>query len=186
MSLVLVTAPASEPITLAQAKVQVRVESSVTAEDDHITALIQSAREEAEHELGRALIAQTWDLKIDAFPSVEVELPKPVVSSITSISYVDLDGNTQTIASNQYTLDSSTMPGFVLPAQDVDWPDTLDCANAVTVRFVAGWANAAAVPASIKQWILWRVGVLYKHRDTPLPEDRYTRGLLDPWRVYGV
>lgn len=194
MTLKLITAPAIEPVTLAEAKVQCRVDTDLTAEDDLLSALISTAREMAEHEIGRALINQTWERVLDAFPAAEIELGMPPVSSIVSVTYIDAAGDSQTLASAAYTLEPDLPPGWLLPAEGYEWPDTLDTANAVRVRFTAGYgAAASAVPASIKSWILLRVGTLYQHRSeiaagisvTALPGGFADR-LLDRYRVWGV
>jgi len=149
MTLKLITAPAIEPVTLAEAKVQCRVDTDLTAEDDLLSALISTAREMAEHEIGRALINQTWERVLDAFPAAEIELGMPPVSSIVSVTYIDAAGDSQTLASAAYTLEPDLLPGWLLPAEGYEWPDTLDTANAVRVRFVAGYGDSAPnVPAS--------------------------------------
>lgn len=56
-----------EPVTLAQAKQQARVE--FTDDDTFIQALITAARKNAERTLRSALITQTWTLMLDSFPS---------------------------------------------------------------------------------------------------------------------
>ena len=90
-----------------------------------LTALISTAREQAEHELGRALITQTWRLTVDAFPCVELELGKPDVQGITSVVYTDTAGADQTLDSAAYVLDTSVSPGWLLPAYGYTWPSTL-------------------------------------------------------------
>lgn len=193
MTLKLVTAPAAEPITLTEAKLHLRVEHTV--DDDLITSLIQAARERAEHLLGRALITQTWARVLDAFPGNEIELGMPPVQSITSVIYVDGNGDSQTMASADYSLDTTTAPGWLLMAEDLSaWPTTLDTANAVTVTFVAGYgASGASVPAAIRTWMKLEIGTLYKHREgivagvsvSELP-NRFQDGLLDPYKIWSV
>lgn len=191
MTLKLITAPAAEPITLTEAKLHLRVEHTV--DDDLITGLIQAARERAEHLLGRALITQTWARVLDAFPAAEIELGMPPVQSISSLVYVDGAGDTQTMATADYSLDATTAPGWVLPSEDLGtWPSTLNTANAVTVTFVAGYgASGTAVPAAIKAWMKLEIGTLYKHREAivagvsvaDLPGGYHER-LLDPYRIW--
>ena len=188
MTLKLITAPATEPITLAEAKAHLRCGDD---EDALINALIVAAREAAEHELGRALVTQTWERVVDAFPAVELELGMPPVQSITSVTYIDTAGALQTLSASAYTLDPTTPPGWALPATGYTWPATLDTANAVRVRFSAGYGAAAAVPAGIKAWILLRLGTLYKHREgvvtgvtvAEVPGGFVDR-LLDPYRTW--
>lgn len=73
----LVTAPAIEPITLAQAKEHLRVDG--TEQDDYITLLIAAARQRIESDTRRALIRQKWMASIigDFGLCLPVELPRP-------------------------------------------------------------------------------------------------------------
>ncbi|MEQ1619683.1 MAG: head-tail connector protein, partial [Terricaulis sp.] len=56
MTITILTPPASEPITLAEAKLFLRIDQ--TAEDPLITTLIAAAREAVEVACGRALITR--------------------------------------------------------------------------------------------------------------------------------
>lgn len=189
MALKLITAPAEKPVTLAAAKLHCKVD--VTDDDTLLTALIAAATEQAEHRTGRALITQTWELALDAFPAVEIELPLVPAASITSIKYLNTAGVEQTIDSLEYGLDTyDSQRHWVIPASDFEWPASYDAANAVKVRYVAGYGDAAAVPESIKAWILMAVGAWYANREAiaqkesyALPRD-FLDGLLDPYRVY--
>lgn len=189
MALKLITAPTSEPVTLADAKAHCRVDAS--SDDALLTALITAAREQAEHYLGRAIMTQTWERVLDDFPagSGEIELA-PTVQSITSITYLDADEVSQVLPSTDYTLDADNLPGWALPDPDLGWPATLDTVNAVRVRFVRGWPSAGAVPQSIKQWILVQVGYWYANREAAgerkLDRLPYVDCLLDPWRVWMI
>lgn len=190
MTTKLITGPAVEPISLAEAKAHLRVDSD--AEDALIGLLIASARQAAEHETGRALITQTWELVLDAFPSAEIEIPAAGVASIASVKYLDGAGDEQTVSASAYVLDAESVPAYVLPASGYEWPGTADSANAVRVRYVAGFGAAAAdVPASIRHWMLLHIGTAYAQRESvaagvPVAElpGRYHAALLDPYRVY--
>src|SRR3990167_7576165 len=151
----LITAPATEPVTLAEAKLHLKVDTAITEDDTLISSLIISARQQAEQILGRSLITQTWEKVLDKFPSGDIELLWPTIISMTSIKY--LDPTTQlevTLDSDQYSLDKDSEPGWVLPAYGVEWPTALDTVNAVRVRYTAGYGDAASVPACIKSWML--------------------------------
>lgn len=141
-SLELVTGPAAEPITLAQAKAQLRVE--VTDDDVLIEGLIAAVRQGVE-ERGYALITQTWDLHLDRFPSI-IRIPRAPVQSISSITYVDTDGETQELAAALYTADLTCTPARIVPAYGESWPSTRRVPQAVTVRFVAGYGDGGATP----------------------------------------
>ena len=192
MTLKLITAPATEPVSLADAKLHLRVDGS--DEDDLITALIQASREAAEHQLGRALITQEWERVLDAFPPAEIELGMPPVTGITSVTYIDTAEVSTVMDAADYSLDADRLPGWLLPAYGEDWPSTLDTPNAVRVRFVCGYgASASDVPAAIVAWIKIRIGTLYKHREqiavgvsvSDLP-GAFVDRLLDPYRVWSA
>lgn len=185
----LITGPSVEPVTLAELKAQCRVDHS--SEDDLLTAYGIAARQEAESITERALVTQTWARIIDCFPWSEIELGRPPVQSITSITYVDTAGATQTLSSSAYVLDpTGEEPGFVLPAYGYVWPTTLSTAGAVTITFVCGYGLAAAVPDAIKTWIRMRVATLYRFREhigawmsmQEVPS-RHLDRLLDGYRV---
>lgn len=188
MSLKLITAPASEPVTLPEAKAHLRITQS--SEDTLITALIVAARQGAEHMTGRALMPQTWELALDEFEA-EISIPMPPLASITSVKYVDTAGVLQTMAESAYQLDTHSTPARLLPAYGTCWPSTRDQANAVLIRYEAGYANAGAVPQEIKQWMLLRIGMLYENRESvvagsALSEVPYVDCLLDPYRIWSM
>lgn len=193
MTLKLITAPEAEPVSLTEAKLHLRVDHST--EDDLITVLIRAAREGAEHLTGRSLISQTWERLLDAFPADAIELGRPDVTAIVSVTYIDGLGATQTLTSDDYTLDATTQPGWLLPSETLDvWPITDDVVNAVRVRFTTGYgASGGAVPAALRQWMLLRIGTLYKLREevvagvslSEIPGN-YTDRLLDPFRLWGI
>jgi uncharacterized phiE125 gp8 family phage protein len=187
MALIRITAPATEPIDLATAKLHCRVDG--TDEDTLITALIVAAREQAEHETGRALVTQTWEQVHDSFPEAFV-LRKAPIQSVTSVKYLDSAGVEQTISALDYLLDKDSEPGYVVPAYGKAWPASYGVPNAVRCRYVAGYGAAAAVPQAIKQWMLLAIGMMYSQRESgaaaqmhTLP-DRFWGGLLDPYRLY--
>jgi uncharacterized phiE125 gp8 family phage protein len=174
MALRLITAPAVEPFTLTEAKAHLRV---IDNDDDAlIAALIKAAVSHVDGKdgfLGRALVTQTWELVIDAFPAEAIKIPLPPLQSVTSIKYDDAAGIEQTLATDQYSIDTASEPGWVAPLVS-GWPGTIDAINAVRIRFVAGYAPdansppdlAANVPGAVKAAMLLLIGSLYEHRET--------------------
>lgn len=164
MALKLITPASTYPVTLAEAKLHCRIDTA--ADDALVTALITAATEMAEQRTGRALLEQTWELTLDAFPSA-FELTRVPVQTITSVKYYDSSAVQQTIDPSAYVLDTADGDGnaYVVPALGASWPSAGDQINAVSVRYVAGYANAAAVPQSIKSWILLQVGAMYENRE---------------------
>jgi uncharacterized phiE125 gp8 family phage protein len=166
--------------------------STNTTDDPLLRMLITSARQAAETELHRYLITQTLDAYFDAFPDESpYEIRLPPLASVTSITYVDTDGASQTLAANQYSVDAKTIPARITPAYGVSWPSTREQNNAVTVRFVSGYGAAADVPQCIRNWMLMRIKTLYDTRDqiivgpsgmVQIPP-AFIDSLLDPERV---
>lgn len=179
MTLRMITAPATEPVTAAEVKSDARIDG--TDLDATIAVLITAARQKAEDLTGRALITQTWELVLDRFPVCEIEIGKLPVSSITSVKYYDADGTLQTLDSDQYTLDADTLPGRILPAYNVTWPTTRDIKNAVIIQFEAGYGDAADVPADIKIWI--RHQVAKEVGGEQITASPFIDGLLDAYRL---
>lgn len=188
MALKLITPASTYPVTLAEAKLHCKVDT--TDDDALITALITAATEMAEQELHRAIMAQTWELTLDAFPDA-FELTRVPVQSVTSVKYYDTNGVQQTIASNLYSLDTTNDVGFayIVPAYNTAWPVTQDIINAVAVRFVAGYST---VPEPIKQWIKLMISTMYENRETEAYSSRavsttvqmsFVGRLLDRYRV---
>jgi uncharacterized phiE125 gp8 family phage protein len=190
MSVKLITAPATEPVSLAEAKAHLRVTSS--DDDDLITALIVTARGAAEHELQRSLITQTWEKALDMFPEA-IQLLCPPVQSVTSVKYLDVDGVEQTLSSASYTLDnaSDSTPAWLTPAYGYTWPETYEEVNAVKVRYAAGWASASSVPQPIKQWMKLQIGHWYENRESVnvgniTSKLDYVSFLLDRYRIWSL
>lgn len=188
MSLKLITAPIAEPITLDDAKAHLRVTGS--DDDAYITALIVAARQGAEHVTGRTLMAQTLELALDGFDDV-IKLPRPPLTSITSVKYLDESGSLTTMDAIAYLLDDHSEQARLLPAYGTSWPATRTQANAVLIRYVAGYASAATVPQEIKNWMLLRIGMLYENRESVVPgisiaELPFVDRLLDASRLWGV
>lgn len=194
---ILITAPAAEPLTLAEARLHLRIDDDITEEDTLLEALIKAVRSRAEHELGRRLVTQTWDMVLDAFPDgtdairLHSSLWQP--QSITHVQYLDTAAVVQTMSAADYTLDPHTAPGYVFLNEGASWPgDAADSANAVKVRVVCGYGAAATdVPEDVRAWMKLQLGTLWEHRAaiasgvnvSELP-GRFVAGLLDPHRHY--
>ena len=160
------TGPTEEPVTAAEQKTHMRV----TANDEHglIATYISSARSLIEVWAGRAFINQTWELKLDRFPAdITINLPRPPLSSVTSVNYVDTDGTTQTMTASEYHVDTSSEPGRIVLDDDDSWPTDVDIRpGAVIITFVAGYgAKASAVPIHWMQAIKILASTYYCNRE---------------------
>lgn len=186
MGLSLVTAPGIEPISLVEAKASLKIDSD--DENEPLDALIRATRFRCESITGRQLNTATWELGLPQFPcEYVIEIPKPPLLSIVSISYVDTAGATQVWDSSNYQVDAPAGPfaafGRIQPAYGVSWPTTRgDTVNAVLVRFTAGYgATAASVPADIRYAMRLLLNAWY---DGGIDDDARARALLTPYKVY--
>jgi uncharacterized phiE125 gp8 family phage protein len=160
----LVTPPTLEPVTLAEAKRQANVVAS--DEDSLLTALIVAARELVEQDTSRALLTQTWALKLHDWFVDKLELPRAPLQSVTSIKYLDSAGVEQTLPASYYDVDTHREPGVIWRDEDAVWPLVSDDANAITITYKAGYGDAAAAcPGRAKQAILLLVGHWYRVRE---------------------
>lgn len=183
--------PATEPITLAEARAHLRVDD--TSEDTYITALITVAREHAEALTDRQFITATYALSMDEFPRRSCDVirpPRPRLIGVSSISYLDTDNAAQVLSAASYQVDTVLEPGRILPGYALTWPDTYPVMNAVTITYTAGYgATATAVPKAIKQAILMLVAHWFEQREpvvigtiaTEVPMT--VKALLGPYRV---
>ena len=165
MGYALVTPPALEPLTLAEAKVHCRVDD--TSEDDLLTALIVAARKHCENYTGASFVTQTWRADFWRFPCYRgsLRLPHGPVQSITSISYYDDLGVDTVLDASDYDTDLTERLAKVWLAPDEALPAVQVQPNAVRVTYVAGFgATAASVPQTIRQAMLLLIGQWYDNR----------------------
>jgi len=179
--LVITTEPTSEPITLAEAKSYLRVDSS--GDDALITALIVSARKLCESHTQRAFISQTFKLSLDTLNAIEqplwegietgpyledyrnyIDLPMPIVTTVNHIKTFDSANVATTFAASKYYVDDAREPARIVLKNGENFPTSLRVANGIEVTYVSGYANAAAVPEPIKIGIYQVLTYLYEHR----------------------
>lgn len=207
MPLIQIAEPAVEPVTLAEAKLHLRVDDDMLDDDPLITMLIGAARRYAEMYCARSFITQQWRLVLDAFPGGNlmgvpagipyglpgnaILLERGPVASVDSIAYTAMDGSTATMPATDWVADLSGSLARITPRFGKIWPIPLPQIGSVRVQFTAGYGDTAAkVPAGIRHWILLRTATLYENREEvailnrgkvdPLP---FVDGLLDPYRA---
>lgn len=169
------TAPAVEPVTLAEAKAHLRVD--VSDDDAYIGTLITAAREWCEQYLDRTLVDTQWVMRFDAFPpdgTHDIELPRPpMVSSGTAtavaLTFTYENGTTATYSTASYRVDRASTPGAVKTLYGQTWPPHLRDDNAISVTWWAGYgASGSSVPAAVRSAVLMIVGSLYEQRSAVL------------------
>lgn len=133
-------APTAEPISLAQAKRQLRVDG--TDDDILIAGLISAARNYVESQCSVSLVVATYRQTMDAFPCGDtISLNFPPLVDVTSITYVDTAGATQTLATTVYSVLTSERPGKIKLKYGQSWPSVRSQPDAVVITFRAGYAR---------------------------------------------
>lgn len=159
-------APATAPVSLAEAKAHMAVEHD--DHDDLIDGLIAGAVDHLDGWrgiLGLALVTQTWRQDFGKFASA-LQLPVRPVQSIAGVTYYDGDNAEQTLATSVYELRTDDTRGPYIALQPGEaWPATYSRTDAVSVTFVAGYGGAADVPAAIRVAIMMMVSHWYASRE---------------------
>lgn len=160
--------PAVEPVTLAEAKAQCRVDTST--DDSYLSALIVAAREYVEDYLDRTLVHTNWRMRLDGFPA-EIELPRPPMASsgtstAVTITYTIGDsGGTAVLSASEYRVDRDATPGVLRPLYGGSWPSHLFDQNSVTVEWSGGFgADGSSVPSAVRHAMLMILASWYERR----------------------
>jgi uncharacterized phiE125 gp8 family phage protein len=176
-----VVRPANAPITLAEAKSHLRVDHD--DDDDLIAGMIEAATGYAEQFLGRALIDQTIDLYVDAFPasgSLTIAIPRPPLIEIEGVFYTS--GGSE-LEFTGFAVDAVSQPARIYLPVSGSWPTTDTTPNAVRIRYRAGYLDTGVsppaddVPKAIIAAIKLYLGTLYEQRETFQPNTVYAM----PW-----
>jgi len=185
------TPAASDPVTVAELKAHARITSG-SVEDTYLTTLITAATDVVQRLTRRQLINATYAFGLRQWPSGNgpIELPRPPLSSVSSVTYVDSDGTRQTMDAGDYAADDARQPGRVEPVYGEVWPSARDEANSILITYVAGYGAAgSSVPAALRQAILLMATHLYEFRDPVViggsvaEVPRTVDALVSPYRV---
>jgi uncharacterized phiE125 gp8 family phage protein len=189
MSSLLLTAPAVEPLSLAEAKAFLRVETS--DDDDVITALIAAARLHVEAQTRRALITQSWRIAFDCWPADGWLSIVPAPLQVLAAARVyDANNVAQALDVSAFVLDKGASALIFAP-----W------ALAAPGRFAAGieldvtvgYGDAAVdVPQPLRQAIRLLIAHWYENRGlvttganySPLPQT--VAALIAPYRMLSL
>lgn len=155
-SLTISSAPAAEPVTLAEAQASLEIASGFA--DDKLSDAIVAAREDVEIYLNRALINQELTMTLNHWPYEQtIYLPKSPVQSVTSLTYIDSSGVNQTLVEDtDYRVIINGDKARITPING--WPVLGDRIDSITIVYAAGYGvSGTSVPASIRNAILMHV-----------------------------
>lgn len=153
-------------VYLDDAKLQCRI--STDDEDSLILSYLQAAIEYVQGYQWSQLLTATFVQRQDFFPPAltAIELYRNPNATVTSLTYIDTAGNTQTLVQGtDFTVDNYIVPALVLPQYTHYWPAARWYVNDVTVTYTAGYGAPADVPAATKQAIMLLVSQWYWNRE---------------------
>lgn len=187
----------TEPVSLETARLHLRLDTEGSPpshpDDALVEALITVSREAVENFTELTLAVNDFQMKMDVFPTAEINLGTWPVNSITSITYTDANGATQTISSADYALDTFSKPAQITLAYGKTWPMVRNQPNAVTVTFEAGYTGDTSpvsneLPKALKQAMLLTITDLYENRGAIASKQNYeipvmAQYLMIPYRI---
>lgn len=182
------TTPSFEPITAAEVKTHLRLDT--TADDTLIgSTIIPGVRDFAERHTGTIIPRRTfrasfdtvykqsfspdnlewWDgVREGAITSGEMqrelELPLPPLVSVESVTTTNSAGSATAYASSNYYVDVYSEPGKIILKQGSLWPSDLRYHDCITVDFTAGFADGS-VPPMLKIALMQIAAHWYENRE---------------------
>ena len=186
MTYALIHPPTAEPLTLAEVKAHLRLDSG--EEDALILSLIRTARQHLERETGLCLIAQGWRLYLDRWPRDGViRILKSPVQEIQKITVYDSDGIASEVSLEDHLLDGVGRPARLWLRER---PEPRRAANGIEIDFSAGFGETGAeVPDTLKRAMSIHIGHMFAFRGAISPDqqpagipDGYER-LIGPFRM---
>lgn len=181
----LITAPATEPVSLDELKTHLRYESE--AEDSLLERLIATARAHTEAATRRVMISQVWRAYLDRWPAKrKVLLPISPVAEIAEVRVFNDAGEPSVISPSSYSLDAARTPSNLILQAAILAPTAY--ANGIEIDMVCGYGNAADVPTPLREAVLRLAAQWFEQRvetgrlTLSLPSSTI-EALVSPYRV---
>ncbi|MCI0999200.1 hypothetical protein HWD97_03800 [Ochrobactrum sp. C6C9] len=170
------------PVTLAEAKAHVGA-IGFTDDDPQLEGFIKAAVANLEKTLTLALVDQTWRQDMGCWSTITILQPGPI-KEVSSVKYVDENGDMQTFPTSSYGL-FADVSGYFLQIFGAALPRLANRPDAVSVTYSCGF-EADAFPPELKTAILLHVGLLYSFRGDPqvprIEENSAYQALIWPYR----
>jgi uncharacterized phiE125 gp8 family phage protein len=189
MSSILLTAPAIEPVSLAEAKAYLRVEHN--DDDELIGALIAGSRIHVEAQTRRALITQSWRISADCWPEDGrlTVVPGPL-QQLTAARVYDFEGLAHDVDVQAFVSDKGAS---VLAFAPWAVPAPGRVVAGIELNVTVGYGDAAIdVPEPLRQAIRLLTAHWYENRGlvttgvnhSPLPST--VAALIAPYRMLSL
>lgn len=181
-SLRLITAPESEPITVADAKAHCGV-IGTTQFDTQFESWIKAARQKVELDSERCLMPQEWELTLDRFPCPTpagtgnlsipdfnpriIELRRVPVIEITGFDrFDDTESESVEVDDADYILNIAAEPGILTPLPNVSWPPMIPRQRGIVITWNAGYEDDDLIPETALQAMRLLIGHWWRTRES--------------------
>ncbi|MBL4757371.1 MAG: phage head-tail connector protein [Rhizobiales bacterium] len=189
MTAIILTAPATEPVSLSEAKAHLKIDT--TDEDILVQSLLTAARLHVETITSRVVITQTWRINLDHWPARNIlELPIGPVQSVDAIRIYDDDDIIMTIDPSRYLVDVGSVPARIAMRGFENWPDPGRILNGIEIDITAGYGLAATdVPEPLRHSILMLAAHWFENREPlmgtsgQLPVPAAVSALIAPYQT---
>jgi uncharacterized phiE125 gp8 family phage protein len=194
MNPIVTTAPARYPVSLAEVRAQLAVDTEDN--DPRYAAYIAAATALVENYIGRSLIQRTYRAFLNWWPMdfetgavrPYIQLERPPLISVTALTTYDDSDNATVFSPTYYFVDTARTFGRIVLRRGVVWPafpTAMRVANGIQIDWVAGYGpNPGDVPEPIRLAILVVVGMFNEQRgDESAPQSMpfAAQALLDPY-----
>lgn len=171
MSLTLLTPPAAEPVSLAEAKTRLRIGDD--AHDAAVTLWIKAARERVERDTGRALLSQVWVERRDGWTGdgqpdgrmmafgTRFRLLRPPLIAVEAVTIYDAEDAPSEWDPAAFFVDAASDPGRIALRHGEDWPQPGRATGGIEIRFRCGYGDSPEdVPAPLREAVLQLVAAM--------------------------
>ena len=190
MPLILLTPPAVEPLSLAEAKHFLRVDHD--DDDDLIAALVTGARGHVEAATRRALVTQAWRITLDAWPPGGcIRVLMAPLQSVSAVRLRDSAGDASELDAAAFSVVAGSAPGLIETPAGL--PAPLRRHGGIEIDVIAGHGDAATdVPEPLRQAVRMLLAHWYENRGlvpaagsapSPAAVTAALAPLLAPYRV---
>lgn len=157
--------PDGQPLSVAEAKRQLRIEPEDTDEDNHVADLCSAASRKIERDLGYPILRQTLETHLTTFPRGPIWLGGGADVQIVAIRYRSVSGAEQTLDPSQYRLNAIGRTAEIHRAPSATWPSTECSPGAVVVEWTGGWEDHSDVPEDLVHAMKMLVGHWDRNRE---------------------
>lgn len=184
MTPLLLTPPAAEPLTLAEAKAWLRIDG--TEEDALVASLIGAARGLVERAARRTLIHQGWRILRDSWPvEGRITLPLAPVAEVTAVRVLDSAGLPVIVPPAAYRLEALRDPALVMITGAVPLPG--QAMSGIEIDVIAGFGPAPEdVPEPLRHAVRLLLARWYERRGDAAGDEQALPGdiaaLIGPYR----